>query len=186
MQLSKLNIPDFSKIPAFLFAALLLNIAIFMLIQQLVNKEPGFDVKLDHFSPVEFVRIKQQEPPKPEEEDIDPTPSITDQAPPPPEMLEPKIQGVRSRGINQALSKIYVPLSRSGISQKGSRKQQENRRKIWLTNRSKMKRGSTRTQRLSYFYQLLLSRCCATGTNCATDIERSYGGIHPVCQVHPA
>ena len=69
MSLPKLYIQDIAKFPSLLLLAVILNIAIFILIQQLVSKEHKLDLNLTDLNLVEFIRLdKKPEPPKPKEE----------------------------------------------------------------------------------------------------------------------
>lgn len=116
MQLPKLNILDASKIPSLILVALLLNIAIFVLIQQLVNNQHGLDIKLSKISLVEFIRIEAKpEQIKPEEEieDIE-QPPPEEEPPPPPEVPEPQIENVQTVPMDLALPELDIPLSLSG------------------------------------------------------------------------
>jgi protein TonB len=97
------------------FIALALNIAIFILIQQLVSKEHSLNIKLTDVNLVDFIRVKRTlEPPKPEEkiEDIEQPPP--EQEPPPPDVLQPVIQQQQAMQMDLALPKIDIPLSLSG------------------------------------------------------------------------
>lgn len=116
MQLPKLNILEASKVPSFIFVALFLNIAIFILIQQLVNNQHGLDIKLSKISLVEFIRIEAKpEQIKPEEEieDIE-QPPPEEEPPPPPEVPEPQIEKVQTTPMDLALPELDIPLSLSG------------------------------------------------------------------------
>ncbi len=115
MQLPKLNILDVSKIPSLIIVALLLNIAIFILIQQLVNKEHGFDIKLPAINLVDFIRIDEKpEPPKPEQEIKDLEQPPPEQEPPLPDVPEPQIEQVQTMQMDLALPEIDIPLSLTG------------------------------------------------------------------------
>jgi periplasmic protein TonB len=115
MQIPKLNILDAAKIPSLIVVALLLNIAIFILIQELVSKEHGLDIKLTNIKLVEFIRIEAKpEQTKPEEEIEDIKQPPPEQEPPPPEMSEPQIEKAQTMQMDLALPEIDVPLSLSG------------------------------------------------------------------------
>jgi len=115
MQIPKLNILDASKIPSLIIVALFLNIAIFILIQQLVSKEHGLDIKLTNINLVEFIRIETKpEQTKPEEEIEDIEQPPPEQEPPPPEMPEPQIEKAQTMQMDLALPEIDIPLSLSG------------------------------------------------------------------------
>jgi len=115
MQLSRLNIPDATKIPALILVALFINIATFILIQQLVNKEQGIVIKLPDINLVEFIRINQKpEPPKPKQdiEELEQPPP--EQEPPPLDMPEPQIEKAQTMQMDLTLPDIDIPLSLLG------------------------------------------------------------------------
>lgn len=115
MQLTRRHIINALKLPSVLLIALLLNIAIFILIQQLVSKEYGLNIKLPDVNLVEFIRFERKiEPPKPEEkiEDIKQPPP--DQEPPPPETPEPVVEKPQAMKMDMVLPEIDMPLSLSG------------------------------------------------------------------------
>lgn len=115
MQIPKLNILDASKIPSLILLALLLNIAIFILIQELVSKEQGLNLKLTNIDLVEFIRIEAEpEQTKPEEEIEDIEQPPPEQEPPPPEMTEPQIETTQPMQMDLTLPAIDIPLSLSG------------------------------------------------------------------------
>lgn len=115
MQFPKLNIMDTAKIPSVIIIAIVLNIAIFILIQQLVSNEHSLDLNLSDINLVEFIRLeKKPEPPKPknEIEEIEPPP--LEEEPPPPEMLEPQIEKPQPMQAELSPPDINMPLSLSG------------------------------------------------------------------------
>ncbi len=115
MTLPKLKILDATKIPALILIALILNIAIFILIQKLVSKEHGAHTKLANIDLVEFIRMdKKPEPPKQKKEIDDLQPPPPEKEPPPPEMAEPEIDKTQTLKTDLALPKIDIPLSLSG------------------------------------------------------------------------
>ena len=115
MQLPKLNILEASRTPILILVALFLNIAIFILIQQLVSKNHGLHIKLANINLVEFVRIKlKPESPEPEKKIEDLEPPAPEQEPPPPDMPEPRIEKVQTTQMDLSLPDIDIPLSLSG------------------------------------------------------------------------
>lgn len=115
MRIPKLNLLTATRIPSFVILALILNIAIFILIQQLVSKEQTLDIKLTSINLVDFIRVEQKpEPPKPDEEIKDIEPPPVEQEPPPPDIPEPQINKPKTIDTNMALPEINIPLSLSG------------------------------------------------------------------------
>ena len=91
MKISKLNILQNTKIPTIIIVAIILNIAIFILIQRLINREHNFDINLIDRNFLDFTRVIEKPIPPPEKiEDIEPPPEEED--PPPPEMPTPEIE----------------------------------------------------------------------------------------------
>ena len=128
MQLSKLNILDASKIPTLIVIALFLNVAIFILIQQLVNKEHGLAIKLTDINLVDFIRVDQKPPPpktKEELKEIEQPPP--EQEPPPPEMAEPLIEKPQTMNMDLALPALNLPLSLNGTPYLGDFMKSSNR-----------------------------------------------------------
>lgn len=116
MQLSKLKNIELLKTPSFILVALLFNIAIFILIQKLVNKEHGLNILLSDVNVVEFIRFQQElEPPTPEEEieDIE-EPPPEEEPPPPPEIPQPQLQQAQTMEMDLSVPNIDIPLSLSG------------------------------------------------------------------------
>lgn len=115
MSFSKQNILNVTKLPSLMLIAIVLNIAIFILIQQLVSKEHAPDLTLSKINLVDFIRLdKKPEPPTPEQkiEEIQPPPP--EQEPPPPEIFEPQIKNVQPMKMDLPLPKINLPSSLSG------------------------------------------------------------------------
>jgi periplasmic protein TonB len=115
MPFPKLNILDATKIPSLIILAVILNIAIFILIQQLVSKEHALDLNLADINLVQFIRLDQKpEPPKPKDEIEELEPPPPEQEPPPPEMSEPQIESAQPMQMVLTLPSINLPLSLSG------------------------------------------------------------------------
>ena len=95
MKLPKLNILESTKNPSIVVIAIILNIAIFILIQRLVSKEHDFDI-----------------PPPEKIEDIEPPPEEED--PPPPEMPTPEVERPQQMDIELSTPEIDVPMSMAG------------------------------------------------------------------------
>lgn len=115
MQLSKQNILDTTKIPSLILIAIFFNIAIFILIQQLVNKEHGINIELTDINLVEFIRLDPKpEQPKPEQEIEDLEQPPPEQEPPPPDVPQPQIEQAQTMQMDLALPEIDIPLSLSG------------------------------------------------------------------------
>ena len=88
MKIPRINILENVKLPTLLLLALLLNIAIFILIQKLVSRGLGFNIDLIDRNFLDFTRVIEKPVPPPEKiEDIEPPPEEED--PPPPEMPTP-------------------------------------------------------------------------------------------------
>lgn len=153
MQLSKLNIRDVAKAPSFIFIALFFNIAIFILIQQLVNKEQGFKINLAEVNLVDFIRLKEkpeQLKPKEEIEEIEQPPP--EQEPPPPEITEPQIEQAQTAEMDLALPEINVPLSLSGTPYLGDFSKSTQRKSIGKPSRPKIDTNVVPTLRIPPVY----------------------------------
>jgi protein TonB len=115
MRLSKLNILDTTKAPSIIIIALIFNIAIFILIQQLVSNELTLNLNLSALNPVELIRT-QQRPEQPEQkkeiDEIEPPP--LEEPPPPPKMAEPQIEKPQPMESRLSPPDINMPLSLSG------------------------------------------------------------------------
>jgi periplasmic protein TonB len=117
MQLPKLNIniQEAIKTPSYILIAFLFNVGIFILIQQLVSKEHGLNIKLTDVNLVEFIRYERKpEPPKPEKEIEDIEQPPPEQEPPPPDVPEPQMEKPQAMEMDLALPNIDIPLSLSG------------------------------------------------------------------------
>ncbi len=115
MQFPKVNILDTVKTPSAIVIAIVLNIAIFILIQQLVSNEHSLDLNLSDINLVEFIKLERKpEPPKPKKEieEIEPPPLEED--PPPPEMVEPQLEKPQPMQAELSPPDINMPLSLSG------------------------------------------------------------------------
>ena len=115
MRLSKLNILDTTKAPSIIIIAIIFNIAIFILIQQLVSNELTLNLNLSALNPVELIRT-QQRPEQPEQkkeiDEIEPPP--LEEPPPPPKMAEPQIEKPQPMESRLSPPDINMPLSLSG------------------------------------------------------------------------
>lgn len=130
MQLSKLNILNTTKLPFLILIALFFNVAIFILIQQLVNKESSLNIKLIDTNLVEFIRFeKKPETLKPEQkiEDIEQPPP--EQEPPPPDVPKPQMEKAQTMQMDLSLPEIDIPLSLSGTPYLGDFAKSTNRGK---------------------------------------------------------
>jgi periplasmic protein TonB len=115
MQLPKLNILQTIKLPSLVLVAVIFNIAIFILIQQLVSKEHRLNIKLTDVNLVEFIRFdRKPEPPKPEKEIEDIEQPPPEQEPPPPDVPEPQMEKPQAMEMDLSLPDIDIPLSLSG------------------------------------------------------------------------
>ncbi len=115
MSSPKQNILSATKLPSLMLIAIVLNIAIFILIQQLVSKEHSVNSTLTNINLVEFIRLdKKPEPPKPKQEIEEIQPPPLEQEPPPPEIFEPQIKNVQAMRMNLPLPRINMPSSLSG------------------------------------------------------------------------
>ena len=113
MKIPALNILKNTKLLTLIIVALVLNIAIFILIQRLVSQEHGFDVNLIDRNFLDFTRIIEKPIPPPQKiEDIEPPPEEED--PPPPEMPAPEIDRPQQMDVELSTPKIDVPMSMAG------------------------------------------------------------------------
>ena len=113
MKLPKLNILESTKNPSIVVIAIILNIAIFILIQRLVSKEHDFDINLIDRNFLDFTRVIEKHIPPPEKiEDIEPPPEEED--PPPPEMPTPEVERPQQMDIELSTPEIDVPMSMAG------------------------------------------------------------------------
>ena len=113
MKIPALNILKNIKFPTLIIIALVLNIAIFILIQRLVSQTHGFDVNLIDRNFLDFTRIIEKPIPPPEKiEDIEPPPEEED--PPPPEMPAPEIDRPQQMDVDLSTPEIDVPMSMAG------------------------------------------------------------------------
>lgn len=113
MKIPTLNILKNTKFLTLIFVALILNIAIFILIQRLVSQEHGFDVNLIDRNFLDFTRVIEKPIPPPEKiEDIEPPPEEED--PPPPEMPAPEIDRPQQMDVELSTPEIEVPMSMVG------------------------------------------------------------------------
>ena len=113
MKLPKLNILENTKNPSIVVIAIILNIAIFILIQRLVSKEHDFNINLIDRNFLDFTRVIEKPIPPPEKiEDIEPPPEEED--PPPPEMPTPEVERPQQMDIELSAPDIDVPMSMAG------------------------------------------------------------------------
>ena len=113
MKIPALNILKKTKLPTLIIIALILNIAIFILIQRLVSQEHGFDVNLIDRNFLDFTRVIEKPIPPPEKiEDIEPPQEEED--PPPPEMPAPEIDRPQQMDVDLSTPEIDVPMSMAG------------------------------------------------------------------------
>ena len=113
MKVPTLNVLKNIKLPTLIIVALILNIAIFILIQRLVSQTHGFDVNLIDRNFLDFTRIIEKPIPPPEKiEDIEPPPEEED--PPPPEMPAPEIDRPQQMDVDLSTPEIDVPMSMAG------------------------------------------------------------------------
>ena len=153
MRIPKLNLLNASRIPSFILVALILNIAIFILIQQLVSKEQAFDFKLTSVNLVDFIRVEQKpEPPKPEEEIKDIEQPLLEQEPPPPDIPQPQIDRPQTMEMNLALPEIDIPLSLSGTPYLGDFAKSTNAKPIGKPARPKIDTSVVPTLRIPPVY----------------------------------
>ena len=113
MKIPALNILKNTKFLTLIIVALILNIAIFILIQRLVSQEHGFDINLIDRNFLDFTRVIEKPIPPPEKiEDIEPPPEEED--PPPPEMPAPEIDRPQQMDVDLSTPEIDVPMSMAG------------------------------------------------------------------------
>ena len=113
MKISALNILKNTKLLTLIIVALVLNIAIFILIQRLVSQTHGFDVNLIDRNFLDFTRVIEKPIPPPEKiEDIEPPPEEED--PPPPEMPAPEIDRPQQMDVDLSTPEIDIPMSMAG------------------------------------------------------------------------
>jgi len=153
MQLSKFNIPDIAKAPSFIIMAIFFNIVIFILIQELVNKEQGFNVNVQAINLVDFIRLDRNlEPPEPEKEIKELEQPPPEQEPPPPEIPEPQIEQSQTMEMDLALPEINVPLSLSGTPYLGDFAKSSKRKAIGKPSRPKIDTNVVPTLRIPPVY----------------------------------
>jgi len=113
MKIPALNILKNIKFPTLIIIALILNIAIFILIQRLVSQTHGFDINLIDRNFLDFTRVIEKPIPPPEKiEDIEPPPEEED--PPPPEMPAPEIDRPQQMDVDLSTPEIDIPMSMAG------------------------------------------------------------------------
>ena len=113
MKIPRINILENVKLPTLLLLALLLNIAIFILIQKLVSREQGFNIDLIDRNFLDFTRVIEKPVPPPEKiEDIEPPPEEED--PPPPEMPTPAVDKPQQMDVELPEPEIDIPMSIAG------------------------------------------------------------------------
>ena len=113
MKIPALNILKNIKFPTLIIVALVLNIAIFILIQRLVSQTHGFDINLIDRNFLDFTRVIEKPIPPPEKiEDIEPPPEEED--PPPPEMPAPEIDRPQQMDVDLSTPEIDAPMSMAG------------------------------------------------------------------------
>ncbi len=115
MSISRSNLFLVAKLPLYLLLALILNIAIFMLIQKLVSKEFAFDRALENINLVDFIRVKEKpKPPDQQQEREELEQPELEQEPPPPDIPEPDVEQPQQEQLDLEMPSIDVPLSLSG------------------------------------------------------------------------
>tara|TARA_B110000014_G_scaffold190740_1_gene139515 strand:+ start:9 stop:692 length:684 start_codon:yes stop_codon:yes gene_type:complete len=113
MKIPALNILKNTKFLTLIIVALILNIAIFILIQRLVSQEHGFDVNLIDRNFLDFTRVIEKPIPPPEKiEDIEPP--LEEEDPPPPEMPAPEIDRPQQMDVDLSTPEIDIPMSMAG------------------------------------------------------------------------
>jgi periplasmic protein TonB len=153
MQLPKLNIQEAIKAPSFILLALFFNVAIFILIQQLVSKEHGLNMKLTDVNLVEFIRLdRKPEPPKPEKEIEDIEQPPPEQEPPPPDVPEPQMEKPQAMEMDLALPDIDIPLSLSGTPYLGDFAKSSNKSAIGKPSKPKIDTNVVPTLRIPPVY----------------------------------
>ncbi|MFL2555734.1 MAG: energy transducer TonB [Gammaproteobacteria bacterium] len=113
MKIPRFNILENAKLPTLILFALLLNIAIFILIQRLVSREHGFNIDLIDRNFLDFTRVIEKPVPPPEKiEDIEPPPEEED--PPPPEMPAPEVDRPQQMDVEIPKPEIDISMSITG------------------------------------------------------------------------
>lgn len=175
MQLSKLKNIELLKAPSFILVALLFNIAIFILIQKLVNKEHGLNILLSDVNVVDFIRLKQEiEPPTPEEEieEIE-EPPPEEEPPPPPEIPQPQIQQTQTMmEMDLSVPNIDIPLSLSGTPYLGDFAKSTNKGGVGRPGRPKIDTNVIPTLRIPPVYP---SRALRSGIEGVVTVEFTIG-----------
>ena len=105
------------KSPLILFFAFIVNILIFILIQQMVTNELGELPKFERLNFVDFIRIEQEQKTieKKIEESRPEQPPPPEDTPPPPELPQPDIKKPVQPRAELARPDINLPLSIKGI-----------------------------------------------------------------------
>mgnify|MGYP006094387987 FL=1 len=121
MRLSNLKILETTKVPSIIIVAIIFNIAIFILIQQLVSNEHTLNLNLSDLNPVKLIRLQQKpEQPKQKKEIDEIEPPPLEKPPPPPKMAEPQIEKPQPMESRLSPPDINMPLSLSGTPYLGN------------------------------------------------------------------
>ncbi len=110
------SISSHMRFPSIIASALIANLLIFYVIQQMVTNEQFRAPKLESINLVDFIRIKEQRK-KPDEiieDEIIDEPPPPEEPPPPPEMLEPEIQKPELSPLDISMPELDVPLGIDG------------------------------------------------------------------------
>ena len=110
----KTHIQDIAKLPFILGIAVLLNVAVFILIQRLVSNENNLDIKLVDVNLVEFIRVQQKPEPLEPKQEIEELQQESPEEPPPPEIEQMEMEKPETVEMDLTMPDIDVPLSLSG------------------------------------------------------------------------
>ena len=103
------------RMPIYLLIAILLNIAIFIMIQQLVNKDISFNRIAENINLIDFIRLQETVKPEPETRELeDLEPPEVEEEPPPPDMPEPNVEKPTPTEMDMSMPSLDIPLSVSG------------------------------------------------------------------------
>ncbi|MEQ8939334.1 MAG: TonB family protein [Gammaproteobacteria bacterium] len=105
----------FIRTPLFITIAIILNVAVFVLIQKLVSKDLEFDRISSSINLVDFIRVEQQPEPVEKKKPLDELePPEPEEEPPPPEVPEPQVDKPVTSQMDLPMPSQDLPLSISG------------------------------------------------------------------------
>ena len=175
LSLSKLKNIELLKAPSFILIALLFNVAIFILIQKLVNKEHSLNILLEDINAIQFIRFEEEiEPPTPEEEieEIEEPPPEEEEPPPPPEIPQPQLQQTQTMEMDLSVPNIDIPMSLSGTPYLGDFAKSRKKGSVGRPARPKIDTNVVPTLRIPPVYP---SRALRSGIEGVVTVEFTIG-----------